>query len=319
MNSRRMLLAEGPACCALIGFTLTMFPFLFLPLVAAALQPDAALSPKQAAAEEKSIKALIVDLGDGSFDKREAAQQRLHDIGVPALRLLQGAVKDGADLETRERAAQLVRVIGKKQFASSLKSDLWGTSVDPKSDCLFRVDATRLHIQIPGKPHNLAAELGANTAPRVLRALEGDFHAEVSVLSGSPSEKRGLSGTKPWHGAGLLIWQDDKNYIRLERARVYVSGENWRCYANWKLREGAALAKQGGEQPLDPDKPVHFKLERKANMFVAEHSQDGKNWAALPPIKVALEKRLYVGVTASHNAGAEYEAIFDGFRLAKSP
>jgi hypothetical protein len=69
---------------------------------------------KQDAADEKNIRALIVELGDNSFNKREAAQKRLFEIGRPALELLKKAAKENTDLEVRERATELVRKLEAK-------------------------------------------------------------------------------------------------------------------------------------------------------------------------------------------------------------
>jgi hypothetical protein len=89
-----------------------------------AIQPlakmTAKLGPKLAPAtakkdtgDEKAIRGLVAQLGDESFAKRDAAEKRLLAIGTPALAPLRKAAKDGASLETRTRAADLVRAIGK--------------------------------------------------------------------------------------------------------------------------------------------------------------------------------------------------------------
>ena len=59
---------------------------------------DAALSPqpKKGAPDEKTIQALIMQLGDDSFDKREAAHNALATIGLPAFDLLRKAMADAA-------------------------------------------------------------------------------------------------------------------------------------------------------------------------------------------------------------------------------
>ena len=54
--------------------------------------------------DEKTLRALITQLGDASFDKREAANKRLADIGAPALLLLKKTAKESDDAEVRERA-----------------------------------------------------------------------------------------------------------------------------------------------------------------------------------------------------------------------
>jgi hypothetical protein len=69
--------------------------------------------------DEKTIRALIAQLGDNAFEKREAADKQLAAIGLPALELLRKTAADGTDLEARERAAKLVEQI--RPFRNSVK------------------------------------------------------------------------------------------------------------------------------------------------------------------------------------------------------
>src|SRR5947209_2889421 len=62
-------------------------------------------------ADEKTIRALVAQLSDASFEKREAAQMRLATIGGPALEMLKKVAMDSKDAETRQRATQLVQEI----------------------------------------------------------------------------------------------------------------------------------------------------------------------------------------------------------------
>ncbi len=95
----------------------------------------------------------------------------------------------------------------------------WSDLTDPKGDCRASLDGERLIISVPGTHHNLCAEVGEMEAPRVLRKVDGDFivQAKVSgnvVHSGKSTSGLGLA----YHGAGLVLWLDEKTYLRLERA-----------------------------------------------------------------------------------------------------
>jgi hypothetical protein len=70
-----------------------------------------AAPPKENPPSEKEIRALIAQLGDDAFEKREEAQKRLTIIGGPALELLRIAAKDGKDLEVRDRTGRLIVTI----------------------------------------------------------------------------------------------------------------------------------------------------------------------------------------------------------------
>lgn len=55
-------------------------------------------------------------------------------------------------------------------------------------------------------------------APRLMHAVEGDFDLETKLTFTS-------SGTRRFEGAGLLIWMDTQNFIRLERGSANGTGE----------------------------------------------------------------------------------------------
>lgn len=285
--------------------------------LASGQETDRTKGAKQTAVDEKVIRALITQLGDDSFEKREAAHKRLATIGLPALELLRKTAKDGTDLESRERATQLVGQISLLLYRPVLKDRHWGDSADPDGDCKFFVDLGKLHIKIPGKPHRLGVEVGGMNAPRVVRTIEGDFQADVKVLGPFPSAPRSLVGKYPWYGAGLLVWQDDKNYIRLERARMDFSPANRQCYVNWELRQGGEPTRKGSGKDgmMDETQPAFLRLVRMGNSFTAAYSQDGKEWKQLPLVKTDFGKSLKVGVAAVQNTAAGYEAIFESLKF----
>ncbi len=90
-----------------------------------------------------------------------------------------------------------------------------GTVEDPDGDCTFRADLGRLSIVIPGTPHALSAEIGKMNGPRVLREIDGDFRVQVKVAGALPADPRcEMPGRWAFYGAGLLVLQDEKNYVR---------------------------------------------------------------------------------------------------------
>src|SRR5262245_18214160 len=69
------------------------------------------------AVSEKAISDLIKQIGDDSYEVREAAVKRLTAIGEPALKLLQKEAAQSKDAETRLRADALVQLIGQSRFS----------------------------------------------------------------------------------------------------------------------------------------------------------------------------------------------------------
>ena len=95
----------------------------------------------------------------------------------------------------------------------------WGTVTDPDKDCLFSIQGDKLGITVPAKNHNLHPAREMN-APRVLRRVSGDFSVQVKITA---DFKPGVISTgpgRPFNGAGLLLWQSEKSFLRVGHARM---------------------------------------------------------------------------------------------------
>ncbi len=195
----------------------------------------------------------------------------------------------------------------------------WGTVEDPDGDCTFRADLGRLSIVIPGTPHALSAEISKMNAPRLLREVDGDFHAQVKVAGAFPADPRCLiPGQWAFYGAGLVVWQDDKNYVILKRARMRIlPSEQWRCFPSFQLRSGGTVARHWRNQDgtLDETKPAWLRLARRGTTVTASYMQAGDGWKELPPLQIDFDAKVRVGVDAVQNTPAGYEAIFESLRI----
>lgn len=195
----------------------------------------------------------------------------------------------------------------------------WGTPVDPDGDCRFRPDRGRLRITVPGTPHVMAAERGTTNGPRVVREIEGDFTVEVRVSGDFPKDEKSLvEGRWAFYGAGLLVWADETNYVRLERAKMRNPQTGWRCYPSWEQREDGKVARgwNFADGALDETKPAQLRITRTGEILKAEVSEDGKKWRELPAtLTVNFGKKVQVGVVALQNTAAGYEPTFDAFKV----
>ena len=77
---------------------------------------DATPAAEKGKVDEQTMRALIKQLGDESYAKREAASKALTAIGEPALDLLHSAANDASDAEIRTRARNVARIIGSAYF-----------------------------------------------------------------------------------------------------------------------------------------------------------------------------------------------------------
>ena len=155
----------------------------------------------------------------------------------------------------------------------------WGDAFDPLGDCAIKGAGASLRIEVPGTLHDLSVEQGKVTAPRVLRAVEGDFVAEVTVAGElQPGGGRTSSYALPYHGAGLLVWLDRDNFIRFERAAI-LRGNGFFHYINFEQRASASMASSTGTATSEG--PIRLRLERKGSTVSAAYRMEGQDWVKI--------------------------------------
>jgi hypothetical protein len=196
----------------------------------------------------------------------------------------------------------------------------WGEFVDPAGDCKVVQKEGRVTIQVPGTQHNLnpTPEYDNCLAPRILQEVDGDFRVYVKVFA-FPMPEANTSTTKQGHSyvaAGLLLWQDDKNFVRCLRAAL---GEREEVFVHVEPFVNGKHPARGYQALKDrrlPDKDVYLQAERRGKDFTFSRSSDGKEWEAI--IKVTnldLAKKLRVGVAVVNSTKEEVSPQFAEFKL----
>jgi hypothetical protein len=189
----------------------------------------------------------------------------------------------------------------------------WGTVTDPEGDCTVVSQGGRLTITVPNTPHDLNPVAGMS-APRVLQEVKGDFVVTVKVTG----EFEPVLG---FNGAGLLVWADSRNYVRLERNRYTVPGQaGYFCYP--PLYE---YYKNGVYQNTDPlpvpddfrGSSLWLRLERRGSRLACEYSFDGREWRQGYAIAVDLPERVQVGVAAVNTSQKPFTVTFEEFSVAE--
>jgi regulation of enolase protein 1 (concanavalin A-like superfamily) len=192
----------------------------------------------------------------------------------------------------------------------------WGRVLDSWQDCDVSLDLEhdRLKIQVPGTPHVLSAEVPElpMNAPRVVRRVRGDFTAAVHVLGRLEPGRSKTTLYDPYHGAGLIIWQDPANYLRLERAVAFIQGRH-HPYINYELRAGGRLALSHGITIAD--RSLFLKLRREGKAFSAWYSYDGRQWVELERIDATFAERVEVGVVAVNSSKRTLSAELEGLSI----
>ena len=200
------------------------------------------------------------------------------------------------------------KVARKNQVGKPIEG--WGTAFNPDNDCTIKVEGKDLTVEVPGKPHGFIPEYNA---PRVIRDVEGDFQATVKVEGTfQPGGTSTNTKTVPFNGAGLVVWKDAENYIRLEHAAILRNGKVSTYAMLEELEGGHQGASHSG--PLPPG-TAYLRIERRGGRVVAGISPDGSQWKALRPIDVNYPPKLKVGIAAVNSSSLPMTAKFVDFTL----
>jgi regulation of enolase protein 1 (concanavalin A-like superfamily) len=251
----------------------------------------------------KSPAALSLDAGQTAILKQAGASDNLLAVlsaGAP------GGKVAGEPAAT-ENAAGAGRMIPG-----------WGEFIDPVGDCRGSEQDDKVTITVPGAYHDLWPVKGKVNAPLVLEDAEGDFTVEVKVVSvtrAEPGSAIGGASATAFHAGTLVIWQDDKNFVRLDRTDMHKAGRAITgCYLH-VFRDGERVVELA---PIVPDRPTHLRLARKGDQLKAAYSQDdGRTWQEFPQQPLDLPLKVKVGVSALNGTNRENVVQFEGLKITK--
>jgi len=191
----------------------------------------------------------------------------------------------------------------------------WGNFFDPLGDCTVRRSDTGTFLQLVVPPgiHDLSHYNRGLNAPRVLQSVSGDFRARVAVrfpLAPGNTVPPG-AGTKPYHGAGLLVWAGPHKYFRFERdGWTEPSGKlngYWPLFEVWTDNEveRPKIKKMGKLGPIS-----QLAIRRVGNDFTLMYSENGKTWNNLGTHTVDMPADVRVGVAGLNISERPLRALF---------
>jgi regulation of enolase protein 1 (concanavalin A-like superfamily) len=195
----------------------------------------------------------------------------------------------------------------------------WGVLIDPGKTCKleFEADDSVAILEVPGEAHVLSTELGRMNAPRLLRPVSGDFDVRVRVLGTErPGGKPTMRQYPPFHGAGILVWQDPDNYVRLEISSDVYQGAA-RHYTNFEYRSGGRMASSQGKSFSDGSN--YLWLQRRGSQIRASFSADGEHWVSFPLLSAPLAGDLQVGLDAINSASKPLAVRFADYTVTPRP
>ncbi len=113
-----------------------------------------------------------------------------------------------------------------------------------------------LKLKIPSGTDLYGAK---QNAPRLLKAISGDFEIETKLK---------FDPKNSYQGAGILVWNDDKNYLRFERGFGGVDGGESGVRLD-KSVDGVYSSISGTENSPTETPEIELKLIRKGQEFTA--------------------------------------------------
>jgi S1-C subfamily serine protease/regulation of enolase protein 1 (concanavalin A-like superfamily) len=207
--------------------------------------------------------------------------------------------------------------------------------IDPDKDCKLVKDDDNMKfkIEVPGdKVHTLAPELvtrrnkkkALHNAPLAMTEVEGDFVAMVKVTgdisAGSklPKDKQGNNDliSFTFQAAGLILYQDDKNFLRLERS-AGVNLENLQG-----IHKILIEAVRDGKQAMNPiyvpfpeKDTLLILIKRKGKVKCLFSPDDGNTVVAMHEFELDLPTKVRVGLEAANISAKPFTATFEDFAI----
>ncbi len=200
----------------------------------------------------------------------------------------------------------------------------WGDLHDPAAGCHASLHGHQLTIATPwDRPRDLDPTPGANLdAPRVLAAADGDFIARAEVQPFSKPTPRKTqdpfdpAGASRRHGAGLVLWADERNFVRLIRELQANSDEGWSLLRLEIFRDGRRTV-QEARSIRSP--ATYLQFERRGDTLLAVYLEEGA-WMSFEPCMISgLPARLSVGPVVINTASDDFTAHFEGRALELNP
>jgi S1-C subfamily serine protease len=208
-----------------------------------------------------------------------------------------------------------------------------GPLIDPEKDChLEKNDETyKIKIEIPGKIHTLAPYVVSrlnkkkplHNAPRTLAEVEGDFVALVEVTgeisAGSKLPKDRQNNTLPFtfQGAGLLLYQDKDNFVRLERT-AGVGLESLQTVHKALIeivKDGKQLELTNFYWPVPEGNTLLIMIRRKGKVRFQFRSSSSPATYTSPEFELDLPKKVQVGLSAANISAKPFTATFENFSI----
>ena len=200
-----------------------------------------------------------------------------------------------------------------------------GELIDPDKDCVEVRDKKGVKITIPAKLHTVSPQIVDKknkpimNAPRLLAPITGDFLMHVRVAGSMRpgteplKDPKGRSLGIAFQGAGIVLWEDQNNFVRLERTCGTAGGLT---LVSRLLVEVYKDGKESGHFYHDvPDGPMNLMMARKDGAIRCLFSNDGKKWSVMRELAADYAPKVQVGLIGVNMSKKVFIAQFEDFAL----
>ncbi len=227
-------------------------------------------------------------------------------------------------------SSQMLRLLKTVQRKSL---SMLGPLVDPEKDCELTKseDSLKIQIKVPGnKIRSLAPYVvqrinknrPLHNAPMTLIDVDGDFAAmvevtgEISAGTNLPRDRQGNNVPFTFQSAGLLLYQDKDNFVRLERS----AGVNLQTLQPIHkilfevVKDGRQVPNQS--YPVVREGPVYLLLmRRKGRVWCGVSPNLGTPPQPIKLVELDMPKKTKIGLSASNISAKPFSAQFENFAL----
>lgn len=186
--------------------------------------------------------------------------------------------------------------------------------LDGRTETSLPGNTTRmLRVHVPAANHDLNPYRGL-TAPRLLKKVCGDFEFRVKVTADFRPGAKTMGKGNPFQGAGILIWQDGDNYLRIER-NAWRQGDSYWCYPPlmeyWHNREYSGMNVPAVPAEFFQGRSTWLKAVRRGNQVTISLSHDGIAWHDIRSFPVEFAPDVEIGMAALNTSDEPLTVDFD--------
>ncbi len=194
--------------------------------------------------------------------------------------------------------------------ASALDTSLW-TIVNPRNDAAFAMAGApdaMLSIAIPaGISHDIRT--GGNYAPRVMQSANNtDFEIDAKFQSQLTSQ---------YQMQGIIVEQDNNNYLRLE---IYRDAATTRALAV-SFKDGVPTVRY--DSAIPSGNSLYLRVNRTGDQWTQYYSYDGANWTSAAnfnhPLIVASVGPYAGNYATPESSSPAFTGLIDYFFNTLSP